>query len=379
MSRALSLIAAGVVVSVLPAQQIVDRNLRVNVPVPTAASQLPRPFDLFADALAIDQGVEHWWYYRLDGDTRESALTTVGGVSPNVRASATHADRDFTDLDARGLLKANQDFDVYSTGPASGVVLSRMTLMNISNSPLTVDLFAYADVDVAGTFFNDTCTGTTTSHFVSDGTGIQIEVRAPGADRSDVAAWPALRDLLSDGNLDDLANVHPPFAGNYTGAFQWEDRTLQPFEQLTFTLVFAIDTVANIPPLIEHYGAANGSTFEIDTVELPLQDNSQPRAFRVRIKNALPNAIHRMVVGLTPWPALPFIPGIDLWIDPLSIIAVYGGLTSATGTAELSYLIPPSPYLAGISAYFQGFYVDAAAPNGFAYFTSGMHIRIGKL
>lgn len=363
----------------LHAQRINDGNMQVVVPVPAASAQLPRPFDLVADALAIDQGFEHWWYYRIDGDTRESAVTSTGGVSPNVRASATHADRDYADLDARGLLKATQDFDVYATGPASGVFLSRMTLMNISNAPLTVDVFAYADLDIAGTAGNDQCTATTTSHFVTDGTGIQIELRALGADLSDVAAFPLLRTLLSDGNLDDLSNSHAPFSGDYTGAFQWQDRTLQPFEQRTFMLLFAVDTVASMPPLIEHYGAANGDRFEIDTVELPLQNNSQLRTFSVRIKNALPNAVHRMVVGLTPWPALPFIPGIDLWIEPLSIIGVYGGLTSATGEAELFYVIPPGPYLSGISAYFQGFYVDAAAPNGFAFFTPGMRVRIGRL
>src|SRR5690606_33430942 len=161
-------------------------------------------------------------------------------------------------LDARGLLKASVDMDIYSAGSASGVVISRLTLMNISNAPLTVDAFGYTDLDVAGTSGNDSCTGTTDRHYVTDPSGVQIELRGINAMASDVLAYPVIRTALTDTAVDNLSNALPPFTGDYTGAFQWM-ATLQPFEQRTFTIVMAVDTVAAMPPVVEHYGAGNGS------------------------------------------------------------------------------------------------------------------------
>ncbi|MFT4842299.1 MAG: hypothetical protein ACI8UD_002534 [Planctomycetota bacterium] len=158
-------------------------------------------------------------------------------------SSGDHVDRDYADLDARGLLKASVDMDIYAAGSASGVVISRMTLMNISSGPLTVDACGYTDVDVAGTSGNDVCFGTADRHYVTDPSGVQI----------------------------------------------------------------------------------------------------------------------------------------DLWIDPLAIIGVNAGFTDANGEAALTFGIPPSPYLTGFSVHSQCLYVDAGAPNGFAYWTPGLRTRIGKL
>lgn len=356
---------------------LVDGNMSVTTAQPPATSQTPPSFDLLSDALAINQGYEHWWYYRVNGDASESALRSVtsGGVS----TAGDHADRDFDDLDGRGVLKASVDFDTYSSGSASGVVISRLTVMNISAAPIVVDLFAYTDLDVAGTFGNDVCTGNGNSHFITDPSGIQIEVRGVGADRSDVGAFPSVRNLLTNGTVNDLGNNLPPFLGDYTGAFQWTATTLQPFEERTFQVVIAVDTAALAVPEIANYGAGNGSNFQIHCTDLPLQDNAQARLFSVRLKGALPNALYRLVTGLDPYNAAPFIPDIDLWVSPPSIIAVWGGFTTATGEVTQSFVIPPSPYLAGFDIYHQGFYVDAAAPNGFAYQTTGMRNIIGKL
>jgi hypothetical protein len=380
MHRVTSSLAGALLATGIPAQlTIADANMSATVGPAPAVLHAPRTFDLFGDALAIDQGFEHWWYFRPAGGTRESGLAEVGGTSSGVTANGNHADMDFVDSDVHNQLKISLDLDVYSAGPASGVVMSRLTVMNGSNAPITVDLFAYTDIDVAGSASNDVCTGTATSHFVSDTSGVQIEVRGVDADRSEVAAYPALRDRMMDNNLDDLNNVAPPLAGDYTGAFQWTAQQLQPFEERTYLVVIAIDTAAVAVPRVVNYGAGNGSLFQIHASDLPLQDNSQPRSFGVRIKNALPNALYRIVSGLESWTPALFIPGIDLWVFPPSIFAVWGGFTSATGEAAEVFTVPPSPYLTGIEVYHQGFYVDAAAPNGFAFWTPGMLTQIGKL
>ncbi len=378
MSKPLPMAAAALFAVALPAQlTVTDGNMNVVTGALSATAQTPRSLALRADALAVDHGGEHWWYYRVAGDTSESSLRNVGGVTEGIVGE--HVDRDFTDVDARGLLKASIDMDVYDAGPASGVLISRATFMNRSNAPVTIDVFCYTDLDIADTFGDDVCTGTASSHFVSDPSGVQIEVRALGSDRSAVGAFPTLRDLLTNAALDDLPQQLPPFSGDYTGAFQWQNRTLQPFEQRTFIVALAVDNAATALPIVEHYGAGNGNSFEIHTVTLPLQDQTQSRVMACQMKGALPGVEHRTIVGLDPWVPQPFIPGLDFWVLPASIVAVYGGLTSTSGEAMELFVIPPGPYLAGFDAYFQVFSVDAAAPNGYAYFSPGMHMRIGKL
>ncbi|HEB53797.1 MAG TPA: hypothetical protein ENI87_11145 [bacterium] len=362
----------------VPAQlTLTSGNLVFESADPAVASHSPRALDLLSDPLQIDHGYEHWWFYRLAGDTREYSLRDVGGLGGGA-LNSEHGDRDFFDVDGRGLLKASLDFDAYSAGPTSGLVVSRLTVMNTSAAPLTLDTFCYTDLDIAGTAGDDLVTGDGESHLVTDSTGVLIEVRGIGANASQVGNYPSVRSLLTNAALDDLNNTLPPLTGDYTGAFQWT-ATLAPFEQRTFTVLLAANTPANVPPAVEHYGAGNGSHFETFATELPLQDLTQPRTFSVRMKGALPNSEYRIITGLDPWMPQPFVPGIDLWVLPPSIIAVYGGFTDASGEAAVTYQLPNSAYLTGISTYHQCFHVDPAAPNGFAYFTPGMRATIGRL
>ncbi|MEO6596136.1 MAG: hypothetical protein ABIP94_15420 [Planctomycetota bacterium] len=364
----------------LPSQAltIVDGNMNV-VTGALATTQSPASLVLSADAIGQNHAFEHWWYYRVAGDTRENSLRNIGTIVSGVTASLNHLDRDFSDLDQRGLLSASLDMDTYDAGPASGVVISRLTLTNISAAPVTIDIFCYTDLDIAGTSGDDVVTGNGSRHFVTDPSGVQIEVRALGNDRSAVAAYPALRNLLTNALLDDLPNSLPPFSGDYTGAFQWQNRTLQPFEDRTFHVVLAVDTAAAALPLVQNYGAGNGSTLKIHTSTVPLQDNSQPRQFMVQMKGALPMVPYRILSSFAPVTAFPFIPGLILWADPFLAIGVFGGFTNAFGEAGEVFTVPPSPYLAGFPTYHQCFAVDGAAPNGFAYYTPGMMVRIGKL
>jgi hypothetical protein len=244
----------------------------------------------------------------------------------------------------RNLFEASLDFDIYDTGPASGVVISRLTVMNVTNASLNLDLFCYTDLDIANTAGDDVVSGSGTSHFVTDITGVSIEVRALGADRSAVAAYPVIRTQLSNALFNNLSNSLPPFTGDYTGAFQWENRTLQPFEQRTFQVVMAANNTANALPRVEHFGSGNGRTFEIDTQTLLLQDNAATRLFSVRMKGALPNAEHRVVTGFQAIPGgLPVFQnfggnGVPLLVDPFSFIGIYFGFTDAQGQAEVLFL-----------------------------------------
>jgi hypothetical protein len=363
----------------LPAQiALTDGNTSTVLGPLAPLSVAPPAFALRGDALTTNHGYQHGWYYRVAGDTREFSLRAIGGVTSGVVPGDLHGDVDLANVDNRGLLKASLDYDIYDAGPASGVLISRLTLMNRSNAPVTVNVFGYVDLDVGATTA-DQVIANPNSHFVSDVTGVQVEVRGIGNDLTEVGLWPAVLNKLTNATLTTLNNSVAPLTGDYTGAFQWQDRTLAPFEQRTFQVVFAIDTAALVIPLVDHYGAGNGSSFEVHSQSTPLQDNTQPRTFSVQMKGALPGALYRIASAFNPWTPAPFIPGIDLWVEPVSIFAVFGGLTSPTGEAQEVFTIPPSPYLTGFSVYHQCFYVDAAAPNGFAYWTPGLRTRIGKL
>jgi len=355
-----------------------DGNMNVTTGALFAVSHSPPLFDLAADGLAISHGYEHGWYYRVAGDPREYSLRNIGPVTGGVPVFLTHADRDFADLDSRGLLRANWDLDVYDSGPASGVVTSRLTLTNLSAAPVTFAVFCYTDLDIAGTFGNDTVTGDGQHHLVTDWSGVTIDIRARGADHSMVAAYPIVRNLLTNALVDDLPDVLPPFLGDYTGAFQWSNRTLQPLEQRSFTVVFAVDTVAPYVPEVAHYGTSSSLAPEIYTDTLPLQDNSNPRQIGIQLRNAPGNSPVGLLSNTHPAPGIPFA-ALLLWVDPLPPAQFPIGTTTASGEANLVFPIPSSPYLTGYPIFHQYFYLDNAAPNGVSQHTAALMTRVGRL
>ncbi len=344
----------------------------------SAVTQDPQSLVLRADPLATNHGVEQGWYYRIAGDTREFALRQVGPVTEAI-VGGVHADRDFANVDQRYQLRASLDHDIYDAGPTSGVVMSRLTLQNRSPSPLTVSVYCYTDVDAVGTASNDTCTGTTGSHFVVDPIGVQIEVRGVGADHSQMGPFPTVRDLLTNAAVDNLPTNPVAYVGDYTGAFEWQDRVLQPLEFLTFTVAIAVDSPALGLPLVENYGASNGINVDIHATDLPLQDLTQPRTFTVRTKGALRFVEQRLIIGLASTPALPFIPGLDFLVHPSSIFGVFANVTNADGETADVFAVPPAPYFSGFSVYFQSFVVDPSAPNGYAFESPGLRVRVGKI
>lgn len=357
---------------------ISDGNMSFTTGALSATSHSPRAADLRADALAINHAYEHWWYYRIVGDSRESALRDIGPVTGGVPVFLSHADRDFGDVDSRGLLRANLDWDTYDSGPSSGVITSRVTLTNISAAAVTLDLFCYNDLDIAGTFGDDAVTGNGTSHVVTDWTGVRIEIRAPGADHSDLGVFPAIRNLLTNTVVDNLADTLPPFSGDYTGAFQWSNRTLQPGEHRSWTVIFAVDTAATRTPIVAAYGIGSHLAPEIYTDTLPLQDNSNPRQLGIHLKGALANAPVGLASNTASAAGIPFL-GVVLWIDPNPPIVFPIGMTNGFGEASYVYTIPTSPYLTGFPIYHQYFYADNGAPNGIAGYTGGLLTELGRL
>lgn len=357
---------------------IAEGNTRFSTAAASATSLSPRTFDLRGDALAIDHGYEHWWYFRVAGDAQEMPLRSNGGVTGAVAPFNTHLDRDFADLEVRGLLRAAHDVDVYAAGPSSGVAISRVTFTNISAAPVTIDVFAYTDIDLAGSFGNDSVTGDGSHHVITDITGVRLELRAIGNDRSDVLAYPAVRNALTDASVSTLTDALPPFQGDYAGAFQWQNRALQPRESRTFTVVFALDTAANFVPEVAHYGRGSGLQAQISTDTLPLQDNSQMRQIGIHLRGAPANAPVGMLTSTVGVSGLPFL-GFEMFVDPNPPAQFPIATTTASGEMSYVFPIPPSPYLTGYPLYHQYFYLDPSAPNGVGGSTGGLYTRVGRL
>lgn len=355
-----------------------EGNFRVGNGAPQTSSHSPCTFTLRADALNVNHGFEHWWYYRIAGDNRESSLRAIGPTGGGLAPFQTHGDRDFGDVDLRGQLRANVDFDIYATGPASGVFTSRLTVTNLSAAPLTLDLFAYTDLDINSTPSDDDCTGTADTHVVTDRTGVRVEIRGIGSDASEVGAYPSVRNKLTNTSVDNLANLLPPFTGDYTGAFQWSNRTLQPREEMSITVVFAVDTAASRVPEVAHYGAGSNLAAQISTDTLPLQDNSGLRFLGVHLDGAAPSAPVGLLTSVASASALPFA-GMTLWVDPVPPAQFPIGTTNPAGRASYVFTIPNGPYFTGLPFYHQYFWLDPLAANGFSDYTAGLKTKIGRL
>ncbi|MBK8100831.1 MAG: hypothetical protein IPK26_27405 [Planctomycetes bacterium] len=371
------LAAIAAISAVLPAQfAISDGNTAFQTGALSATSNLPRGMQLRTDALAFNHGFEQWWHFRLGGDTREFALKNIGPVSQGVTTGNTHIDRDFDDVDGRGVLKARIDVDCYDAGPSSGVVMNRLTLVNVTAAPVTVDLFHYVDIDLTATANDDQAGGSIGSHRITDLSGNSLEVRALGADASEVAAYPALRNRLDDAAADNLTAPAFPFMGDYTGMFQWSARTLQPGEWRTFTVVFAADTIANCPPSVENYGAGSSTTPEIYVETLPVQEVGALRFIDIKLKNAVPNSPVGLLSNYFPVPGVSYL-GVLIWVDPIAGVPQFPiGVTSPTGEAFYTYPVLPGPYLCGFPLYHQFFYLDPMEP--IAAFTGGLVTQVGK-
>lgn len=172
-----------------------------------------------------DQIFSLWWYYRVSGDTQEFPfpVPTTEDYTGNI------ATLDWADVDGRGFAASLVNVIADGGGP-SGTLTSALTVTNNGSTPLTIDIFWYVDADVAGSAGGDSAVLTTDPSVIDiDDTGETLQVLAGGNDFYQVAAWPAIRDLLSDTALDNLDNSGLPFGpDDYTSGMQWTSVTIDP-------------------------------------------------------------------------------------------------------------------------------------------------------
>lgn len=175
----------------------------------------------FIGAATGDLTWESWWFYRVAGDTRETAFGT-----PDAESYTGSIGRlDWDDPTGSGDFSAFLRMEVMDTGAGMGNLFQNLTILNTGTSVLTIDIFHYTDLDVENSFGGDSASLVPNPEAieiaVGDG-GDAAPIIAYGADAYQVTPYRTVLNALTDGNVDDLDDSGLPFApADYTGAFQW--------------------------------------------------------------------------------------------------------------------------------------------------------------
>jgi hypothetical protein len=186
------------------------------------------------------------WHWRVNGvDTREFLFSSEAGFGFTEAGSGTNTGtQSWTGLDG-GLFNAVLT-SVLTDGGAAGqaLLVQTMKITNKSAGTLNLSLFNFSDYDV-----NGTASGDTALLFSPD----TIEItdvafarhRGIGASAYQVTSFNTLFSALTNTTIGDLNNTGLPFpAGDYTGAWEWNELILGVGEMVTVTAVHAINQEA---------------------------------------------------------------------------------------------------------------------------------------
>ena len=184
-----------------------------------------------------DHLFQSWWWARSGADTRESQLnnaTSWDWSNPGSgRLNFSTAEFD-----------AVMVFTVNGFGDGFGELTQTLTVFNTTDHAITVNLFNYQDVDLAGTFAND-------SAVLNSGNIIRVTDAASGwvanyegTNAFATSGFAGVRDTLTNGSVDNFNSTGLPFGpGDFTGGFQWTFN----LDQGGAATASATLTVTNIP------------------------------------------------------------------------------------------------------------------------------------
>jgi hypothetical protein len=222
-------------------------------------------------AAGQDQLFGNWWWYRAPGDTREHAFNngpTSGYQGTVVGSKGDQAVMRWTNVDGKGF-NAELRYRAYSTGATSGVVSECMRITNLTNAPIALSLFNYADFDVCAT------SGTDNAVFVQAmpnpeqritdaGCPVQIFFQGCNVTAYQTTAFSTVRGLLTNASVDNLNNTGVPFGpGDWTSAYQWNitvpaNGSVEIYEALSCGLQIPCCNVATITPFCVAKPGTNG-------------------------------------------------------------------------------------------------------------------------
>jgi hypothetical protein len=204
---------------------------------------------------AMDSHVfEMGWWYRIAGDAAEKFFPQPDAQNYTGDTSIIT----WNDVDDRGF-RAVETAVVVDGGGPSGQVLFRLALTNLSaTTPLTIDVFNMADLDIGGTTEGDSASLLNANDRLridDDGSDMDFaEYGAEGADAFlvrpfDGTGMTDVAGLLSNAVVDDFddSGLASP-TGDLTSGFQWRSTVLPPSGSVFFFAGIAVNMPLAFPP-----------------------------------------------------------------------------------------------------------------------------------
>ncbi|NOT53561.1 MAG: BACON domain-containing protein, partial [Deltaproteobacteria bacterium] len=262
--------------------------------------------------LSQDHLFETGWWFRVSGGAAETFFPVP--ITQNYTGDT--ATLDWTSLGGAlfsAQLKWVVNNDATVTGFPSGTVRGEMTITNLSAvNPLTLSLFNMADFDVQPTAGNDTAVlGPTGGIDISDaGTNI-ARYRGIGADAYLVRAFDGasvtdVAGVLSDAAVNNFDNTGLPFGpGDFTGGWQWKDRTIPASGTLKVEVVLTV----------------NYCTYAMSPVN------------QVVVSGGGAMVVNMVTPATCPWTVTSNAPS---WVT-------ITGASSGTGNGPINYTVAPNP------------------------------------
>lgn len=314
----------------------------------------------------------NWWYYAVAGDTTGSAFNTAN----NQMTATPAADRrsvvfEWANADNRNFA-ARMTACVYSTGGSTGISTQRMEITNNTGAPLTINLYAYTDIDVAAFGGDDSAiqmagyaNGNTR---VSDASGIVFWLGSNFTSWQ-CSAWPTLRDAILT-TATNLNNSGLPFGpGDYSGAFQWT-LTIPAGGTASANCMMSCNALPRSTAVsaASTYGSAKPGTPGLS--EWVLNRPFSGTTANLQINNGFTGSAPIAVIG-SAQTNLPF-PGIGtVYVTPVASFSMPAFNAAGVSTAPIA--IPP---INTATVYFQALWADPGAANSIAH-SNGLTWTVG--
>jgi hypothetical protein len=172
-----------------------------------------------------DHLFETWWFFRVNGDTRETAFSAT--PTSEDYSLGNYGSIAWDNVAGRNLFDAQLNLAVIDPG-TGGNLFQEMVITALAN--VTLSIFHYADFEVAGSAGGDTATLVSTSPNIQINVGdgaASVPWIGYGANAYKVTPYgtgnprSVLVDMTDNG-VDNLNNTGLPFAaGDFSGGFQW--------------------------------------------------------------------------------------------------------------------------------------------------------------
>jgi MYXO-CTERM domain-containing protein len=190
-----------------------------------------------------DNVYQNWWWFRVAGDTAETAFPWAGTTGPDSESYVGDTATLGWEASLTGWTARLQVVVDEVTPGSAATATETMLIQNTGDEPLTLSVFNYLDADIISSS-NDSAELLAPGLIEISDSGEYMQFYGVGADAYQVTSYSTLRTALRDDAVTDLDDSGLPFGpGDFTGAFQW-DLVIEPGAQATIVEGLSINTDA---------------------------------------------------------------------------------------------------------------------------------------